>query len=53
MATSKRKRPSPKHPPKAVEFHFDEKMPRRPAVRRSRLLRGATAAANRLVVEEL
>ena len=51
MAT--RKRPRPKHPPKAVEFHFDEKMPRRPAARRSRLLRGETAAANRLVVEEL
>jgi HEAT repeat protein len=51
MATRKPTRP--KYPPKAVEFHFDEKMPRRPALRRSRLVRGATAAANRLVVEEL
>jgi HEAT repeat protein len=51
MAT--RKRPRVKHPPKVVEFFFDEKMPRQPAVRPSRLLRRATAAANRLAVEEL
>jgi hypothetical protein len=50
MAT---KRPTRKHPPKAVEFHFDEKMPRQPAIRRSRPLRGASMAAARIAVENV
>jgi HEAT repeat protein len=41
------------YPPKAVKFYFDEKIPRRPADRRSRPVRGATAATARLAVEEL
>jgi hypothetical protein len=41
------------YPPKAVEFHFDEKIPKRPAARRSRLVRDAPMATARLAVEEL
>jgi HEAT repeat protein len=50
MAT---KRPTRKHPPKAVELHFDERMPRQPAVRRSRPLRGASMTAARIAVENV
>lgn len=49
MAT-KKKNP---YPPKAVEFYFNEKIPKRPATRRSRVVRGARTAAARLAVEEL
>jgi hypothetical protein len=48
--TMKKRKP---YPPKAVELRLDEKIPRRPAPRRSRPVRGAPAAAARLVVEEL
>lgn len=41
------------YPPKAVEFYFNEKIPKGPAARRSRVVRGAPAAAARLAVEEL
>jgi HEAT repeat protein len=41
------------YPPKVVELYFDEKIPKRPAARRSRRIRGAPAAAARLAVEEL
>lgn len=49
MAT-KKKNP---YPPKAVELYLDEKIPKQPAVRRSRAVRGAPAAAARLAVEAL
>jgi HEAT repeat protein len=41
------------YPPKAVELYFNEKIPNRPPARRSRVVRGAPAAAARLAVEEL
>lgn len=41
------------YPPKAVEFYFDEKVPSRPAARRSRPVRGVPVAAARLAVEDL
>lgn len=42
-----------KYPPKAVEFYFNEKVPKGPPARRSRVVRGALGAAARLAVEEL
>jgi hypothetical protein len=42
-----------KHPPKAVEFYFNEKMPRRPPDRRSRLVSGVSVPNDRLKVERL
>src|SRR5688572_24277443 len=48
--TMKKRKP---YPPKAVDLHLDEKIPRRPAERRSRPVRGAPAAAARLTVEDL
>ncbi len=50
MATKKK---APRHPPKPMQFKFDEKMPKAPALRRSRLVRGTRGAAARLAVEEL
>ena len=41
------------YPPKAVELYFNEKIPKRPPARRSRVVRGAPAAVARLAVEEL
>jgi len=49
MATKKTHR----YPPKAVELYLNEKIPKRPAARRSRSVRGAPATAARLAVEEL
>lgn len=49
MVTKKTNR----HPPKAVEFHFDEIVPKGPPARRSRTVRGVPAATARLAVEEL
>jgi len=48
--TLKKRKP---YPPKAVELYLDEKIPKRPAARRSRLVRSAPMAAARLVVEDL
>lgn len=41
------------YPPKAVELYLNEKIPKPPAARRSRVVRDAPAAAARLAVEEL
>lgn len=41
------------YPPKAVEFYFNEKIPKGLAARRSRTVRGIPATAARLAVEEL
>ena len=47
------KKKTSKYPPKAMEFYFNEKMPKAPAARRSRLVRGTSTAAARLAVEDL
>jgi len=49
MAAKKRRA----YPPKAVELYLNEKIPKRPAARRSRAVRNAPMAAARLAVEQL